>query len=142
MEKYKFLPDVATADIAFEAYGKTANELFAHAAEATFAQMVDFATVEATEQREVEVTGATIEEALYNLLEELVFMKDVEVMVFSQFDVNVVLANPVRVHAVVKGEEINQKKHKLGNDVKAITMHMFAVKKSAEGFVARVVLDI
>ena len=35
-EKYKFLEDVAIADIAFEAYGKSLNELFENAALASF----------------------------------------------------------------------------------------------------------
>tara|TARA_Y100000310_G_scaffold144893_3_gene144190 strand:- start:15358 stop:15786 length:429 start_codon:yes stop_codon:yes gene_type:complete len=142
MKKYKFLPDIAVADIAFEAYGKTLPELFVHCAEAIFVEMVDFTTVEAKEMKEFSVEGDTIEQALYNFLEELIYLKDVEVMVFKEFKVQIVEGKPIRVHAEVKGEEINQKKHKLGNDVKAVTMHQFEVKKEKRQWVARIIIDI
>jgi len=142
MEKFKFLPDIATADIAFDAYGETLDALFAHCAEAVFTEMVDFTTVTPTITKEIKVEGNTIEEALYNFLEELVFLKDADYMVFSEFSVKVTEGKPVKVEATVKGEKINQEKHKLGNDVKAITMHMFEVKKEEDKWVARVIIDI
>ena len=142
MQSFKFLPDIAIADIAFEAYGTTLDELFQHAAEAMFTGMVDLATVTPTITKEIHVHGNTLEEALYNFLEELVYLKDVEVMVFSQFTVRVSPGKVYRVHAIIKGEEINQKKHKLGNDVKAVTLHQFSVKKEKGLFIARVVIDV
>jgi len=142
MEKFKFLPDIATADIAFDAFGKTLDELFAHAAEAVFTEMVDFKTVTPTVTKEFTLTGEDVEKALYNFLEELIFLKDAECLVFSQFTVAVTEGKPYQVKATIKGEKINQQKHKLGNDVKAITLHMFSVKKEKDAWVARVIIDI
>ena len=47
MEKYKFLEDIAIADIAYEAYGKDLNELFENAALAIFEFSADIKTIEA-----------------------------------------------------------------------------------------------
>lgn len=142
MKKFTFLPDIAIADIAFEAYGTTLDELFQHAAEAMFTEMVDFSTVTPTTTKEISVEGNTVEEALYNFLEELVYLKDVDVMVFTQFQVKVTPRKIYHVHATIKGEKINPKKQRLGNDVKAVTLHQFSVKKVKGVYIARVVIDV
>ena len=51
--KYKFLEDVALADIAYEAYGKDLNELFENAALAIFELSADMKTVEAKKKYDV-----------------------------------------------------------------------------------------
>ena len=40
------------------------------------------------------------------------------------------------------GEKIDMKKHEMLVDVKAVTMHMFEVKKEKNIWKARVVLDV
>ena len=45
MAKYKFLEGVVTADLAFEATGKSLNELFENAALALFVSQVKLTTV-------------------------------------------------------------------------------------------------
>ena len=50
--KYKFLEDIAIADIAFEAYGKDLNELFENAALAIFELSADLDTVDASKKVE------------------------------------------------------------------------------------------
>ena len=46
MGKFKYLDDVAIADTAFEAYGKTLEDLFATCASATFEVMADTKRIE------------------------------------------------------------------------------------------------
>ena len=46
------------------------------------------------------------------------------------------------INAELFGEKIDAKKHELRNDIKAITLHMFSVEKTKEGYTALVVVDV
>lgn len=143
MRRFEFLPDVAVADVAFVAYGRSWGELFAHCAEAVFAQMVELGSVEARVRREVVVSSDSVGGALFDFLSELVFIKDVEGLVFCQFKVEVAEEEGgFHVHADVTGEPVDASRHKLGNDVKAVTLHQFRVERKRGVCEARVVLDI
>ena len=143
MQKYNFIEGIALADCCFEAYGSNYNELFRNAAEATFSQMVNLKSVKGTEKRTIELKADNIEELLYNFLSEIIALKDSLYMVFNKFDVKVNgKKNKFELKADLYGEEIDQKKHKLGIDVKAATYHQFKVWKEGKICKARVILDI
>jgi SHS2 domain-containing protein len=139
---YRFLEDIATGDAAFEAEGRTLEELFVEAAVATFEVMVDTMGVEAKITREVELKNEAVDGLLFDWLSELVYLKDAEAVLFSKFNVNIKKNDAYDLKAMVSGENINQQKHILRSDVKAITYHMFEVKKTEENWTARVILDI
>ena len=143
MQKFKILHNLSWADIAFEAYGKNYDELFNNAAEATFAQMVDLKTVKPKEKKTITLSSETIQGLLFDFLSELVYMKDTFYMVISKFDCNIKESKgKFELRAVISGEEINPKRHKLGVDVKAITMHHFNVEKTKDIYKATVILDV
>ena len=81
--KYKFLEDVAIADIAFEAYGKSLNELFENAALAIFELSADLDTVDANKKIEFELENEKLDNLLYDFLSEILFLKDSKYMVFK-----------------------------------------------------------
>jgi len=139
---YRFLEDIATGDAAFEAEGRTLEELFREAAVATFEVMVDTMGVEAKITREVELKNEAVDGLLFDWLSELVYLKDAEAILFSKFNVNIKKNDAYELKARVSGENINQQKHILRSDVKAVTYHMFKVKKTEENWIARVILDI
>jgi SHS2 domain-containing protein len=140
---YRFLPDVATADVCFEAEGKDLDELFASAALATEEVMVDLKTVKPAVSREIRLENKDIGNLLYDLLEELVFLKDKDLLLFSRFKLQVKEAKGRHVlTGTMHGEPIDKERHKLMCDVKAVTLHMFTVERTAKGWKARVVLDI
>jgi SHS2 domain-containing protein len=78
----------------------------------------------------------------FDWLSELVYLKDAEGVLFSKFDVRIKKNGAYELKAVASGEEISQKKHGLRSDVKAVTYHLFEVKKIGEIWTARVILDI
>ncbi len=143
MKKFVYLEDVAVADIAFDAFGKTLEELFEYCAEAVFTMMVNLKTVEPTITREIHLRADSLENLLYDFLSELVYLKDTELLLFKT--VKITLGKQGKDHtlsATLKGEQIDRVKHELGNDVKAITLHMFSITKEKTGYKARVVVDI
>ncbi|MBI2655356.1 archease [Candidatus Woesearchaeota archaeon] len=142
MVKYKFLEDIAIADIAYEAYGKDLNELFENAAMAIFELSADIKTVEAKEKIEFELENEKLDNLLYDFLSEILFLKDSKYMVFRKVKVDLEEGNPNKLKAVMHGDTINPNKQHLENDIKAVTMHMFELKKDKGGYTARIVLDI
>jgi SHS2 domain-containing protein len=141
---YEYLEDVATADICFKAWGRTLEELFIAAADATMNVMVaDLATIEKREEREIQVESDAIDMLLFNFLQEFIFYKDAERLLLRAYEVKIEKTDgPFKLRAKTFGEELNPEKHELPVDVKAVTLHRFQVVKSERGWEATVILDI
>ncbi len=138
---YKFLPDVALADVAFEAKAGTVGGLFEACATAMSDTMVDLSTVEKRTTKRISLASPDLDRLLYDFLTELIIVKDVDSLLFCEFEVEV-SPGGTSLEASVRGEAIDREKHVLRNDVKAVTMHMFGVKRDGPDWVATVVLDI
>ncbi|MCS7105935.1 MAG: archease [Candidatus Aenigmarchaeota archaeon] len=129
--KFKFL-DITTADVAFEAYGKNLNELFANSALAMFEVMINTKQVEPKVKREVKVEGSDLESLMFNWLNYLLVFVDSENLAFSWFEVKVDEKN-FKLKAICKGETIDRKKHETRTHVKAATYHQLKIKKNKNG---------
>ncbi len=140
MEKFKFL-DISTADVAFEAYGKTLDELFANSALAMFEVMVDTSKVEKRMEKKINVEGEDLESLMFNWLNELLYWYGAEGLVFSHFDVKVYREN-FKLEAKVFGEKIDPERHEVKTEVKAATYHKLKVWNEDGIWKARVILDI
>jgi SHS2 domain-containing protein len=142
---YRFLSNIAIADIAYVARGDSITFLFESAARALTEVMVDRKTVVGRVERKIDIASPSVDRLLYDFLTELIVIKDVDSLLFKDFKVSILPGKERRLECVMRGEEIDRERHALRNDVKAVTMHMFGVKK-AEGrggrWEATVVLDI
>ena len=141
-KKYKFLEDVAIADIAYEAYGKNLNELFENTALAIFELSANIKTVDAKKKLEIKIENEKIENLLYDFLSEILFLKDSKYVVFKKVKVLIKQNEKYQLKAILEGDTINSQKQQLENDIKAVTMHMFEIKKEKKGYKATVVVDI
>ena len=138
---YKFFDH--TADVLFEAKGKTLDGLFEAAALATEETQVDLKTVKPKKTVKITIETSDLEALLFNFLQEIIFYKDAKQLLFSEFKIQIKENNGLyTLKAEMKGEKIDQKKHKLNVDVKAVTLHRFEVKKIKNRWFARVILDI
>lgn len=143
MKKYKFLEDVAIADIAFEAEGSNLGEVFMACADALFVTLCNVKKVGKNKVYDVNLKSNTLEKLLYDFLESIVYYKDVDSVVFNSCSVKVEeLKGDFLLKGKMYGEEIDRERHELQSDVKAITMHMFKLEKKGTGYIATVVLDI
>lgn len=145
MPKYKFLEDVAIADIAYEAYGRDMDELFENSALAIFELSAETKTIEPKKRLEIKLENEKLDNLLYDFLSEILFLKDSKYMVFRNVKVKIdedKKENKFRLVAAIEGDTINPEKQRLENDIKAVTMHMFELKKEKNGFKARIVVDI
>ncbi|MEM5814941.1 MAG: archease [Candidatus Aenigmatarchaeota archaeon] len=139
MKKFEFT-DITTGDVAFIAYGKDLNELFANAALAMFEVMIDTSKVEKMEKRTVECNGYDLESLLVNWLNTLLLYVDSENIAFSKFKVNID-EKKFSLKAICYGEKINKNKHETRTGVKAATYHKMKIEKN-DIWKAQVLLDI
>ncbi|HUH99412.1 MAG TPA: archease, partial [Nitrososphaerales archaeon] len=117
---YRFLSNIALADIAFVARGDTLAHLFEASARAMTEVMVDRKTLVARVERHLELNSPTVDRLLYDFLTELIVMKDVDSLLFKDFQVSILPGK--RGHDLtceLRGEEIDRERHALRNDVKA-----------------------
>ncbi len=141
---YRYLEEIATADVALEAWGTTLEETFIAAADAAINVMVqDLDTISPAVRRDIRLESDAPDMLLYALLEELVFLKDAEQLLLRVSNVRIRrIAEGLQLEASGAGEKIDPERHSLIVDVKAVTLHRFAVEQLAEGWRAFVILDI
>ena len=139
--QYKFFDH--TADVLFEAEGKDLGELFEAAGLATEETQVDLKDVKQKIKKKIGLEKDNVEMLLFDFLQELIFLKDAKLLLFSDIKVSVEEKDKkYYLNATLKGEKLDQKKHNLKVDVKAVTLHRFEVKKVKNGWFARIILDI
>jgi SHS2 domain-containing protein len=142
MEEYIFLDDIATADVAIESRGDTLEELFTASAKATFEVMADISGIQPEIKKTLHLENSKIDGLLFDWLAELIYLKDAESMLFGKYDIKITKDTNYQLDAEILGEEINQSKHDLRCDVKAITFHLFDVYEKDGKWISRFILDI
>ena len=138
---FRYLPDVALADIAFEAESDTVDGLFESCALAIADIMVDPSTLGASVERKLALASPDLDRLLYDFLTELIVIKDVDSLLFGSFNIRVDATEP-SLKATARGEPIDRARHHLRNDVKAVTMHLFGIVHEGARWRTKVVLDI
>jgi len=141
---YRYVEEIATADVAFEAWGATMEETFLAAADAALNTMVEeIGTVAPRERRVISLAADSLDLLLFDLLQELVYYKDAERLLLRVRDPRIEESGgEYRLRAEGWGETIDPARHPLLADVKAVTLHRLVVEKTADGWHAIVVLDV
>ncbi|MBI1910959.1 MAG: archease [Deltaproteobacteria bacterium] len=141
---YKYLEEVATADVAFEAWGSSLEELFISAADAAMNVMVDdIETIEKEQELSFEVSNPALDMLLYNFINELIYYKDAKKLLLRVSSVKINQTDSeYMLSANAYGEVLNPEKHPLSADVKAVTLHMFSLHHTDSGWKATMILDI
>ncbi|MBU0530131.1 MAG: archease [Candidatus Aenigmatarchaeota archaeon] len=139
---YKYLEDVSIADIAFLAEGSSLEELFEAAALATTSAMVDIKTLKDKVKKEIILEADAHDTLLYDWLSELIFIKDVDQLLFKRFKIKIEKGKKYKLVAECYGDKINFGKQSMGDDVKAVTMHGFRIEKTKDKWRAQITIDI
>ena len=141
---YKFLEEIGTADIAFEATGRDLPELLVAAADATMNVMIDnLDAIEPRETRQIELSNDQIDMLLFDFLQELIYFKDAKRLLLRACETQIDRKDEVYfLKSKVAGEQLDDTRHQQRADVKAVTLHGFSVEKHDGGWKAKVLLDI
>ena len=138
---YKYLEH--TADVLFVAEAPTLAELFNQCALAVEQTMVEVEKVAPKKKAVIKLENRSIDYLLFDFLSELLIYKDAEQLIFSKFETKVAEKDgKYKLNCIAWGEKLDVVKHKAKVDIKAITMHLFEVKRTAQGWRAKVLVDI
>jgi SHS2 domain-containing protein len=129
-----------TADLGLRIRAADLDTLFAEAAQALFAAIVeDLGAVEPRQPVHIQLTADSSEYLLFDWLKELLYRFDAEHLVLGRFEVRV---GEHTLTATAWGEPLDPSRHALGHEVKAITYHGLRVERTADGWLAEVIVDI
>jgi SHS2 domain-containing protein len=129
-----------TADLGLRVKAPDLNQLFAEAARGFFAAIVEnVADVRPQERVEFKIEGSDPAYLLADWLNELLFGFESKRLLFCEFDVAVADHG---LQATAKGERLDESRHRLEHEVKAITYHGLDVHKVNDDWMAEVILDI
>ena len=129
-----------TADVGFEAFGSTREEVFVNAARALMDVIVDLETIKPTGDVALQIQGSDPESLLVNWLSELLFLHDAEGWLFGDFEIRSLC--DTSLSALARGEKFQPPRHQAKLLVKAITYHQLALEKTPQGWRAQVYVDI
>jgi SHS2 domain-containing protein len=141
---YRYLEEIGTADIAFEATGRDLPELFRDAADATMNVMIDnIEAIQPRDRRQMELSNDKLDMLLFDLLQELIFLKDAERLLLRirKLQINE-KDEKYFLRAIAEGEPLDAERHHQRADVKAVTLYNFSVVREKGGWKSRVLLDI
>ncbi|MDI6858035.1 MAG: archease [Dehalococcoidia bacterium] len=129
-----------TADVGIVARGDTLAEAFANAARGMFSLMVDLERVAEREERCIDVQADDPEGLVVHWLSELLFISEVDGLVFRRFDVDAL--SDTRLAARAFGEPLDIGRHNPQLMIKAVTRHQLQVGREDGGYRVRVIFDI
>jgi SHS2 domain-containing protein len=129
-----------TADVGLHAYGQSLAELFIHAAQGMESLMVPPEQIRPLTSREIAVEGHDSVSLLIAWLNELIFLFDVEYLLFR--DVSIDTITETRLIGRATGEPYDAQRHELSSAIKAVTWHEAAVNLTDQGYQARIIFDI
>ncbi len=141
--RFRFLDDIAIADIAFEAEGDSAEEVFRGATQALLETMADPRTVGTSWERRIVKTDEALDDLLIEWLSEIVYWKDAAGVVFRDAPLTLNWKEPQwTIEAALVGAPVDWGRQELRNDVKGITRHLYELRQDGLRWTARVVLDV
>ena len=136
-KKFEFLEH--TADIKFQAFGKSVREVFENSGLALFNILYD-KNVKGKKSYKIKAKGNDFESLLYNFLEEFLILFDSKNFLPGKIKNLKLNEKDFRIEAEVVGDDA--KNYSFDIDVKAITYHEMFVKQEKGGWVCQVVVDV
>ncbi|HXG37529.1 MAG TPA: archease [Bacteroidota bacterium] len=128
------------ADVGIEATGATLKEAFENAALGLLSMITDVDSVDAREERFIQLKGTDIQNLLVKWLSEILFLYDGENFLVGEVEIESI--SPTRLEAIVRGESVDEARHSMKTDIKAVTYHQLKVQEKKDGCLVRVFFDI
>jgi len=141
---FRFVDEITTADVAFEAWGGSLEELFISAAAALLRTMSAAPEqVLRKEELPVRLEHEKLDLLLLLFLQDLIFYKDARKLLLHAEQVEIVEREGLfYLDALVSGEQLDAGRHCLLVDVKAVTLHRLQLQFEKGFWKAVVVLDV
>lgn len=134
-----------TADIGVEIEAPSRKALFEEALQAFTEAVAELGKVEPARQRWIELAAETAEDLLVLFLEELLYLFEVDGLLFRRARVEIDEATTgegLSLAAVLEGEPYDPAKHPIKVLIKGVTYHRLAAEPRGGGWYGRVIFDI
>jgi SHS2 domain-containing protein len=130
-----------TADVGLHITAPTVEELFIEAARGLFSLIVEQpAEVRPMQRVQINVPAASMPYLLFDWLNELLYIFDTKRLVLAEFRARI--NDDGSLTGEARGERIDESRHRLEHEVKAITYHGLEANRTSGGWEARVIVDI
>ena len=130
-----------TADVGLTSCGASLKELFANMAKGLFSLITPLPRIRKKVCQRVEVGASSHEDLLVVWLNELIFIRETQGILFRYF--NIISLDKNRLEPVCSGEPIDKDRHVLKLELKAATYHRTSIWQDSYGlWRARVILDV
>ena len=120
------------------AYGKTLAEAYTNAAYGLFSIIAELKEVKEVESRNLELNEEDSKSLLFEWLNSLIYLFDVEMLLFKRFDIKDFYGRELK--ATCYGEKYDPLRHHLKTGIKSATYHMLKVDKEKNQ--VQVIFDI
>ena len=138
MRQFRFLNH--TGDLAMEIYGESLENLFENAGMAFFSVMTNRSRIRKRVERSITLRYGDRETLMVDWLGELLYLHDVEGLLFKRFQV--VSTEQGCFRALAWGEPFQPDRHVIRTGVKAATFHQLRIQEDGGTWRARVILDL
>jgi SHS2 domain-containing protein len=129
-----------TGDIGIKVWADDVKGIFQEAAKALFGIITDLEKVEAHLEREVIVEGSGHEELMVAWLSELLYLHEVEELLFCDFTILEIQGGSIK--GVARGERFHEGRHCIKTAVKAVTYHQLEIQERDGRWHAQIIFDI
>ena len=136
--RYEFLDH--TGDLGIRVWADDVKGLFREAALALFDIITDIERVEVQLERKTDVAGTGREELMVAWLNGLLYLHEVERLLFCDFVVTEV--DEGRLKGVARGEKFREGSHVIKTSIKAVTYHQLEIQEREGCWQTQVIFDV
>jgi SHS2 domain-containing protein len=132
-----------TADIGLIVYGENLKALYENAAEGFFHLITELNKVKTRVTRTIQINlseEGSLERLMVDWLSELLYLHDVENLLFKEFTVESIGKEGLK--GLAKGEPFREEVHVIKTEIKAVTYHGIEVREEKGKWRAQVILDL
>ena len=129
-----------TADVGFQVEASTRDGCLERAVLALANLIADTGGVVPRDRRELRIAAGEPEAQLHALLHEVLLLAQLHAFLICAAEVSDAPAGALQ--GVVAGEPYDPARHHLHGEVKAVTWHQLGIEPAADGWRARVILDV
>lgn len=138
MKRYRLFEH--TADLGVQVFGATINELFVNGAFALFDLLADLDKVRQVVVRNVTVTGGDLSDLWVNYLRECLYLWNGEGLLLVNY--TIVSIDQKQATATMGGEAFDPVRHRIRQEIKAVTYHQASVLETLQGWTGKVIFDV
>lgn len=145
MKEAGFIYEDHTADVQARCWGKSLEEAYNQTAYALMATITpNLNKISSKVEKKIKIEAEDKEALLFDFLSELLYIFDVEELVFNNIKVQIIKESEdlYVLNALLSGEKFDISKHEIGVEVKAITYSFMEIAESKNRVEISIVFDI